>query len=120
MPTTTTLPVVANDTARRRVARSARRGIIEALPGVEYTITGDTFSYTPHIVLDLRKADTVHHATRAALARRIARAVWGERASALHIGGGRYELVWCGSGAPLPAWMNARYGQYSARGIAEL
>lgn len=120
MSTITTLPVVANEVARRRVARSARRGIVEALPGVEYTITGDTFSYTPHIILDLRKADTVHHATRAALARRIARAVWGEHASASHIGGGRYELVWCALDAPLPAWMDARYGQYTARGIAEL
>lgn len=120
MSTVTTLPIVANESARRRVARSARRGIVEALPGVEFTLTGDTFGYTPHIVLDLRKADMMHHATRAALARRIARAVWGEHASATHIGGGRYELVWCDIDAPLPSWMDARYGQYVARGIAEL
>lgn len=120
MSTITALPVVANDTARRRVARSARRGIIEALPGVEYTVTGDTFSYTPHIILDLWKANDLHHATRSALTRRIARAVWGDRAGAIHIGDSRYKLVWCNLNAPIPAWMDARYGQYTARGIAEL
>ncbi len=120
MSTIATLPIVANDAARRRVARSASRGIIEALPGVEFTLTGDTFSYTPHIILDLWKATELHHATRAALARRIARAVWGEHASAVHIGSGRYELIWCDIDAPLPYWMDARYGQYTARGIAEL
>ena len=114
---TTTLPVVANEATRRRAARSAKRGIVEAIPGVEYVMRGDTFSHTPYIVLDLRKADVMHHATRAALARRIARATWGEHASATHIGGGRYELVWCWHSAPLPEWMDARYGQYTARGM---
>lgn len=114
----TVLPTIDNPAASRRVARSARRGIIEALPGVEYTLTGDTFGMYPHIVLDLRKADNLHHATRAALARRIARSVWGEQASASHIGGGRYELVWCALTPPLPDWMEARYGQYYARGLA--
>jgi hypothetical protein len=113
----TVLPTIDNPAASRRVARSARRGIIEAIPGVEYTLTGDTFGYTPHIALDLRKADNMHHATRAALARRIARAVWGEHASVIHIGGGRYELVWCKYDVPLPEWMDARYGRYYDRGI---
>lgn len=117
---TQVIPVIPNDAARRRVARAARRGIVEALPGVEYTLTGDTFSYTPHVILDLWKANDLHHATRAALARRIARAAWGEHADAIHVGGGRYELVWCALTPPIPTWMDARYGQYTARGIIEL
>ena len=117
---TTILPTINNPAASRRAARSAQRGIIEAIPGVEYMLIGNTFGHSPHIILDLRRADNMHHATRAALARRIARAVWGEHASASHIGGGRYELVWCGLTPPLPVWMNARYGRYYARGIAAL
>ena len=117
---TTVLPTIDNTAASRRAARSARRGIVECVPGVEYALTGDTFGYSPHIILDLRKADNMHHSTRAALARRIARAVWGEHASASHIGGGRYELVWCAPTPPIPAWMDARYGKYYARGIAAI
>jgi len=117
---TTTLTTVPNERARRAARSAERRDVIAGIPAVEYEIFGDTFGIIPHVVLDLRRATDLHHNTRAALARRIGRAVWGELAEPIHLGGGRYELVWCGSPVPLPDFMEARYGQYRARGLAEL
>lgn len=116
----TTLPTVPSERARRAARDAERRGVVAGIPGVEYELVGDTFGYIPRVIVDLWRAADMHHNTRAALARRIGRAVWGELAEPVHIGGGRYELVWCGSPVPLPDFMKARYGQYRARGLAEL
>ena len=112
--------IIANHATRRRAAAAERRGVIMGRPAIGYTAIGDTYAATPHVVIELRHADHLHHATQTAAARRIARELWGDRASVTRLSAGRYEGVWCGYTVPLPSFMESRYGQYRTAGLVEL
>ena len=85
-----------------------------------YTATGDTFSRVPYVKIRVHSVSGLHHMTVGKIARAVARQVWGESASAIALGGGVFELVWCGAVAPLPEFMAANYGQYSTTGTIDL
>ena len=112
--------IIANHATRRRAAAAERRGVIMGRPAIEYVAIGDKFASTPHVIIELRHADHLHHATQTAAARRIARELWGGMADVIRLSAGRYEAVWCGHSTPLPSFMEERYGQYRTSGLVEL
>ena len=76
---------------------------------VKYHCVGDRFAGSPYVRLAFRcVGDTpvrhVNHRRQTAVAERIARTVWGEKAGAVRLGHGHYQLVWCGSDAPTPGF----------------
>ena len=104
-----------NNDGNAHICRDCKR--VRSAPG-EYTYTaiGDTYAGIPHIVVTIDDVAELHHAKQTAAARRIARYLWGANGDAIRLGNGRYELVYIGNGAPLPKFMQAKYGQYRTRG----